>query len=304
MRNAFAALKDKVFYKLLFLLEGWRSRKKLRLIQRDTSLRLRDKEVSRSTLVIGNAIPKSGTYLLNAIIRELGCWHIPGLHLMSHVLVAMEEDGRSSRVYPSLVSDVINSLPRGIAVAAHLKHDSRLADLLASSPEVKHVFLYRDFRDIFCSFNNWMTKFDEAGHAEPVARKQRFYRDFFECEDDSLAYTSCSMMEGEGFEGYTPWLKDPSTLCLRFEDVYNDLLACSNGGFGQHLLSLFDFLAIDSYPLDPAGFAQRVLGKGWTSSGRRDKIGQFRRKFKPHHYQLIDNIRFRSLMQSYGMSID
>lgn len=257
MQNAFAVLKDRVFYKLLFLLEGWRSNKELRRIQRDVSLRLRDNDVFRPTLVIGNAIPKSGTYLLNAIIRELGYWQNPGLHLMSHALVAMDEGGRSSRVYTSLVSDVVNSLPRGITVAAHLKHNGRLADLLACSPDVKHIFLYRDFRDIFCSFNNWITKFDEAGHAEPVAGKQKFYRDFFESEDDSLAYTICSMMEHEGFEDYIPWLKDPSTLCLRFEDVYNDLLACSNGGFGQHLLSLFDFLAIGSYPLDPAGFRSK-----------------------------------------------
>ena len=304
MQNTVDIAKAKIFYKLLFETEKWQKRENLRRIKNVVSGRLQALEASVPTLVIGNAIPKSGTYLLNAIIRTLGGWQNPGLHVMSHTLVAMDEGGKSSQVYNALAADVIESMPAGITVAAHLRYDNRLSSLLASNSSIKHIFLFRDFRDIFCSFDNWMVRFDEAGHSTVTGEKQRFYRDMFNDTDSSLVYTICSMMEGEHFEGYIPWLKDPNSLCLRFEDLYSEIVDCPASGFGSNLRMIFEFLSVDSSTLDPVEFSRQVLGKGWTSSGQRNKIGQFREKFKPQHYQLLDNARFRALMQSYGYTID
>lgn len=304
MQNILARTKQKCLYKLLFELEKWQKRENLRLIGQVVSDRVQAHDTCAPTLVIGNAIPKSGTYLLNAIIRTLGQWQNPGLHVMSHALVVMDEGGKSSRTYKALADDVIKSMPTGITLAAHLRYDRRLSDLLSHNPSVKHIFLFRDFRDIFCSFDNWMLKFDEAGHSRVTAEKQHFYRDFFNDSDHSLAYTISSMMEHEYFEGFIPWLKDSNSLCLRFEDLYGEILDCPVSGFGSNLSKIFAFLAVDGSAIDPVEFSQQVLGKGWTSSGKRNKIGQFRERFKYQHYQLLDNTRFRDLMQSYGYAVD
>lgn len=304
MQNIVDSARTKALYKLLFELEKWQKRENLRRIKTVVSGRLQAGEACAPTLVIGNAIPKSGTYLLNAIIRTLGGWQNPGLHVMSHALVAMDEGGKSSQTHKALAADVLEAMPVGITVAAHLRYDKRLSDLLARNSSIKHIFLFRDFRDIFCSFDNWMVRFDEAGHSKVTADKQRFYRSIFSHSEDSLAYTICSMMEHEHFEGFIPWLKDPSTLCLRFEDLYSEIIDCPASGFGTNLLMIFELLSVDASALDPVEFSRQVLGKGWTSSGQRNKIGQFREKFKPQHYQLIDNARFRALMHAYGYAVD
>ena len=300
----FSRCSDELLLKLSFKLDSWRRRKDLDLIRNVIATRTGSSSGSFPTVVIGNAIPKSGTYLMNSIVRILGKWQNPRLHVMSHALVAMDEAGKSSSVYKSSAADIIQLMPGGLIVAAHLMYDEKLAALLSSSSRIKHIFFYRDFRDVFCSFNNWMIGHDEAGHSAVTGHKQRFYRSFFNSKEDSLAYTICSMMETEGFEQYIPWLHDPNTLSLRFEDVYRELLECPEIGFGTHLLKIFDFLSVDSTGLNPSEFARQTLEGGWTSSGRINKVGQFRSIFKDQHYRLICNQRFYKLMKAYGYSLD
>ena len=253
------------------------------------------------TIVVGNAIPKSGTYLLNSIIKTLGSWGNPDIHFIGGNAFLMN-DTRDSELVAIDPLQGIRSLPNGVSVAAHLHYSPKLSALFEES-RFKHVFQYRDFRDVFVSYASFYAYGKNTAHWERPRQEQKFYQEFFTEHRDRISYSICKMMEIAGLEEYAGWLNDDNTLCVQFEDVYTELVDAKELGFGPSLSALLAYLGVDISKFDPGKFSKSVLGSGKTESGVKKKVRQFEQVFEEEHYRLLDNDRFKRLMEQFKITI-
>lgn len=251
------------------------------------------------TCVIGNAIPKSGTYLLNSILRHLGAWQKTDIHFLDHRTFQFHEDkDTTSFILPAYKA--IRVLQNGQMAAAHLHHTKLLAKVIDTNPKVRHIFQYRDPRDCFVSYARFMTYSSTAAHWSRPRKEQEFLKTFFKNDEDRLTYSIIEIMKREDWDSYLPWLTHRNTFCVRFEEVYSELLRLSDQGFGPTLSNLLKYLGFSADNLDPIEFQSAVLGSGKTASSEVNKIGQFKRHFTDFHYQLLDNPVFQKVLQDFG----
>jgi hypothetical protein len=59
-------------------------------------------------------------------------------------------------------------------------------------------------------------------------------------------------------------------------------------------------LEIDVNAIDPVAFYNSVCEKGFTASGEKNKVAQYKRYFKEHHYNMLDNSGFRKTLDIFG----
>lgn len=255
---------------------------------------------SANSLVVGNAIPKSGTYLLNAIFRELGRWGDPRLHLLDNS-TQLANDTSDTIVLSIPAVESFGCLPTGIVAAAHLHYSPELSAKFQDE-HVRHIFQYRDFRDVFLSYAAFYAYNDAAGHWSRPRHEQAFFREFFSSHRDRISYAICKMMESFRLEDYAGWLDDRNTLTVRFEEMYSELSEGDPDTFGINIQRLLKFLDVDPSDLDAAEFKKRVLGGSRTKSSDKNKISRYRSEYEPEHYRLLDNERFRKLNERFGIS--
>jgi hypothetical protein len=266
------------------------------------ALRQRCARVSTSQpfAVVGNAIPKSGTYLLNSIFREIGLWGNPNIHLLDSQTFLMNRD-EDTRVLRLNEVDAVSALPDGVFVAAHLHYSDALSSQFGSG-RFKHIFQYRDFRDVFLSYAAFFAFNDNSGHFSIPRKEQAFFREFFEDHNDRISYAICKNMEQCRFEDYAGWLKDPNTLVFKFENLHDELASGTKNGFGANMLRLFGFLGLDPSGIDAEKFVAGVLGGSLTKSNGPTKTMRFREEFQPQHYRLLENDRFRRLVELFDLA--
>ena len=251
--------------------------------------------------VIGNGIPKSGTYLINRIIEYFGKWENSKVHINSlHWNLA--RDSRDIEINYCFPRFAIRKLQNGQLVAAHLPWSKGLAESMRKiTPQrrIKHVFLYRDPRDTFISYMNFVT-YSKKNLDSPHGREeQKFMVENFSNDDDRLLYI-IEKKRNYKFAKYAPWLSEKShCLAIKFEDLYLDVLKTKDGVFGEVLNNLFCYLEVDKDSIDPVDFFYGIYNKGRTSSMEEDKLGQYKRYFKDSHYKLLDNASFRNTLSIF-----
>lgn len=255
--------------------------------------------LSSDSILIGNAIPKSGTYLLNTIFRYLNKWSETKIHLLDNHTFQFY-DNKDTASFALNPIEMLNLMKPGQLCAAHFHYSDQLAEYFNNKKHIKHIFMYRDPRDTFVSYMNFMTYSKNASHWWRPRKEQEFMFDFFSNDEDRLSYVIPKIMERENWNGYASWLSDPNTYSIRFEYLYSELLNCKNGEMGETIRLLLKFLNIDDTQIDPKDMAMSVLGNGYTSSGVVDKIGQFKRVFKPCHYRLIDTPSMDIVLDKFG----
>jgi hypothetical protein len=286
---------------LLRSLRGKRADLQIKKMQAQLARRAAMHTGISESIIVGNAIPKSGTYLLNSIIKTLELWGNPDIHFLGSNAFLMSETHDSEFVAIDALNG-LSSLPNGVSVAAHLHYSPKLSALF-EGPRYKHIFQYRDFRDVFVSYATFYAYGKNTGHWERPRQEQKFYQEFFKEHRDRVSYSICKMMENFGFEEYAGWLNDDNTLCVRFEDVYTELVNAEELGFGPSLRALLRYLEVDYLNLHPGMFSKSVLGSGKTESGVIKKVRQFEQIFEEEHYRLLDNDRFKRLMDQFGIPI-
>jgi hypothetical protein len=271
-----------------------------RVAQGKIQQRCSEFSTSRGCVVVGNAIPKSGTYLLSAIFRELGAWGNPDIHVLDSQTFLMNPEADTTVLSLPAV-DSIRALSDGVFVAAHLHYSSGLSAEFGQG-KVKHIFQYRDFRDVFLSYASYFAFNDNSGHWERPRREQAFFREFFQDHRDRVSYAICKTMEQLRFEEYAGWLRDPNTLVFRFEEVYDELASSRGDSFGSNMERLFAFLEIEGSEINAADFAGRVLGSSRTRSNSVERTKRFEREFEPEHVRLLENARFSQLMSLFDLT--
>ncbi|NQT93168.1 MAG: hypothetical protein HQ559_10440 [Lentisphaerae bacterium] len=254
------------------------------------------------TAVIGNAVPKSGTYLLNAILRFLNRWHDTRVHFLSGQYLQFR-DGADTVAVRTAAPRAVRLLRAGQMAAAHCPWTADLSQTIAAaggSQGVKHLVMVRDPRDIVVSYMRFVTYSPKYRHWPRARELQDFMLAFFPDDAARLSYVIAYFIRDGILNGYGPWLEEPFTYWLRFEELYPELLALDEQGFGPVLRGMIKYLELSPDQLDPAQFKDGVLGKGFTASEEEKKIGQFTRSFRDEHYELIRSPMFREAMDSLG----
>jgi hypothetical protein len=225
--------------------------------------------------VLGNAMPKSGSHLINQVIQglpRLGPFVDPG--------------------FPPVNRDEINDkLPDGEVLAnlkrmrpgdigyGYVKARQPFISLLTATGRAT-VFVYRDPRDMIVSHVFYATQM-HAGHG-----MHRYYNETLHTMEQRIN-AAIEGVEEPGselapilakYEGYLGWLDQPGVLCLRFEDLILDRQAAlgrlldylEQRGF-QHTLARNQEIEILTQAIAPAK----------SGTFRKGQPGNWREHFTP-----------------------
>ena len=277
--------------------------KKYRYI-RDKANPFPEKHSEFPNCVIGNAPPKSGTYLLNSILNYLDNWNNIGVHLLhSHYIDFGDYKFRADtpRIYRPAV-ECVSDLRNGQLVAAHLNWNKELDKALneRNGRTLKHILMIRDPRDTAVSYMRYKTYAENYLHDKQTRNFRSFMLDGFRNDDERLEYVIKKRLVNPEFLGYVNWFNHPNTYLLRFEELYPELCNLDIDGFGPVLRGLFEYLEVDIDNYDELSLQNGVLGNSLTSSGLKNKIGQYTTVFKEQHYELINNMEFKENLKKFG----
>jgi hypothetical protein len=166
----------------------------------------------------------------------------------------------------------------------------------------KHVFIYRDPRDLVVSHMNWLTHGEKFGGSEWSPTLRTHYSEDFADDDERVSQVikNVRLLIWNSPLEFQPWLDDKHCYPVRFEDLYPDMVALKTGVFGDTITSLLNHLEVDPNSFDPIDFFEKVHGKSLTASNEENKVGQFKRVFKDQHYALLDTPEFRDTLRGFG----
>ena len=258
-------------------------------------------KTAADSCVIGNGVPKSGTYLVHSIVAYLKKWEDIGIHIDPMDWRTVPTHGEPT-VHRCLSQFAVNKLRNGQLVAAHMPWSKSLEKRIGTataSRRVKHVLMYRDPRDIFVSWMRWTTYPEGPVEGTIGKKRQRFMTESFSNDDERLAYVIQNRKECFG-PGFLPWLQNPHCMAIKFENLYPEVLGLKDGVIGDVLRRLFNYLEVETSRIDPVDCFDRVHGQSRTASSEPDKVGQHRRVFKDFHYTMLDTPDFRSILNDYG----
>ena len=258
--------------------------------------------------VIGSAPAKAGHFLMMSIFEYLGKWENIEVGIGIDFWYKGPPHGDNID-HPFLPQFAVKKLRNGQVVVGMLPWSKGLEKSMAQvtpNRRIKHVFTYRDPRDIFVSWLNFITYSKKFIVGQGARKKQRFMLENFSDDDERLTFiintglrVNSSNQSLLGFV-YEPWLRSPHCLAIKFEDLYPEVINLRKGVLGKVLRSLLDYLEVDIDTIDPLDFYSKVYGKSLTASSLVSKVGQYKRVFKDHHYALIDNPEFRSMLNAFG----
>jgi hypothetical protein len=186
------------------------------------ALRWGPAKLQHAPAVLGNAMPKSGSHLINQVVQGLA------------QLGPFVNSG-----FPPVNRDEVNDKLPDVEVLANLKRmrpgDLGYGYIKARSPFVSlltqsgwaSIFVYRDPRDMLISHVFYATQMHK-GHG-----MHRYYTETLQTMEERINAAILGVDEPGSelspvrakYEGYLGWLEQPAVLCLRFEDLILDRTA-------------------------------------------------------------------------------
>ncbi len=218
------------------------------------------------------SIPKAGTYLVAELLRLLGCvptqLHIWKSGLSDYRQAASiqqmrEEYARFNVEIP--LSHSLRLVHPGQFAVGHLECDVETRPALSS---FKTLFVYRELRDAFVS---WLRFYMDAkrGGTEIQALQA--------VPDGPERTLGLLDLCGQWFFGMVreiiPWMKEQTTLCVRFETLYGD-----HGTEARHELvrDLYRHFEVPNSATDVDELINKVIGaRTLTWSGKRSQRGDY-----------------------------
>ncbi|MGJ4908694.1 sulfotransferase domain-containing protein [Bradyrhizobium sp. HKCCYLS2033] len=247
--------------------------------------------------VICNSVPKAGTYLLVELVRALGGHVDVGYHTYTSSISRLNPDGSLDygRALPAPLW--ASALSSGYSCASHTEYCPYLEQYLLGRPDHKMLFIVRDPRDIVVS---WVD-FVYHSAAYPKMRKWNAYlraAGSAAHPDDASRITSTLLsLPRSGIKNFMSWLDSPACLTVRFEELYAELAADDVARSSFPVLhGICDYLGL---PRKTAAEVD-VLGRGLTSSGRGRKVGIYKERMMPHHFDLLRSEAFQELVVEFG----
>ncbi len=191
----------------------WRVRRML------TAVRWGSRKLSSTPAVFGNAMPKSGSHLINQVLQgltELGPFVNPGFPPVNRT-------ENNQQLSDKAVLENLSRMRSGDIGYGYLKASFKYIEALTRSGIVS-IFVYRDPRDMIVSHVFYATDMfaDHGMH--------HYYNEKLKTMEERINAAIGGVTE-EGFElksvraryeGYLEWREQSDILCLRFEDLRLD----------------------------------------------------------------------------------
>lgn len=251
------------------------------------------------TRIVANAVPKSGTYLLESFFRAIDKRQNLPTHILDNHYYHWQAEG-SVKSIPIGAPESLRLLKPGQCSPAHLHYSSATSDFLSSSPDLKHVFMYRDIRDSMVSYSRFM-KNSETPRLIPLhLQEQENMKRYLGDDEHCVTYAIIHCLFEMNYMDYHPWLSDNNTFAMKFEDFYQALENMEDGEPPKLIRDLLDFCSIQP-EMPYSSLRASVFGQGSrTSSGSVQKIGRFRSEFSSYHWSLVDNPAVHEILDSFG----
>lgn len=247
--------------------------------------------------VLLNGPPKSGTHLLSDCLSLMPKMMFSGRHFALTDFFTSD-----TAVLPSghpvadeqRLTAFLKRCPQGMFVTAHARFHPVLSSLIERL-QFKHIFLLRDPRDIAVSHVFHVKR-------EPLHPQHQHFTKVLNNDEERLMETigNLKLLEGatgvpprsafDTLAGSLPWLTDPSTLVVRFEDLIGP-----QGG-GDPVKQLDTIKRIGAFVERPLGeehahaIAHKMYGKQ-SSTFRKGQIGDW-----PNHFSNAHRDAFKEVM--------
>ncbi|OGO38372.1 MAG: hypothetical protein A2W35_03945 [Chloroflexi bacterium RBG_16_57_11] len=169
--------------------------------------------------VLGNAMPKSGSHLINQVVQglpRLGPFVNPGFP-------PVNRDEVNDKLPDAAVLANLSRMRPGDLGYGYIKACQPFVSLLTQLGRAT-IFVYRDPRDMLVSHVFYATQM-HTGHG-----MHRYYTETLQTMEQRLNAAILGVDEPGAelspirarYEGYLAWLEQPAVLCLRFEDLVLD----------------------------------------------------------------------------------
>jgi hypothetical protein len=172
--------------------------------------------LQRSPAVLGNAMPKSGSHLINQVVQGLvriGPFVNPGFP-------PVNRDETNEKLPDREIIANIQRMRSGDIGYGYVRARQPFISLLTGAGRAT-IFVYRDPRDMIVSHVFYATQMHQ-GHA-----MHRYYTQTLHTMEERINAAIQGVEEPGSelspvrskYEGYLGWLDQPQALCLRFEDL-------------------------------------------------------------------------------------
>jgi hypothetical protein len=204
---------------LLYTGKHWLKLARWQLRRAQVSRRWGSQSLKETPAVLGNAMPKSGSHLINQVLLglpQLGPFINPGFP-------PVNRDEVNDKLPDAEVVTNIQQMRSGDIGYGYLKRREPFVSLL-TRPGWASVFVYRDPRDMIVSHVFYATQM-HPGHG-----MHRYYNETLKTMEARIN-AAIEGVDKPGselspilakYEGYLGWLEQEGVLCLRFEDLILD----------------------------------------------------------------------------------
>lgn len=170
----------------------------------------------RSPAVLGNAMPKSGSHLINQVVQGLvriGPFVNPGFPPVNR------DETNEKLPDPEILAN-LERMRSGDIAYGYIRAREPFVSLLTQAGRAT-VFVYRDPRDMIVSHVFY------AAQMHPGHGMHRYYTETLHTMEERI-HAAIQGVEEPGselspvrskYEGYLGWLDQPGALCLRFEEL-------------------------------------------------------------------------------------
>ncbi len=250
-------------------------------------------------ILLVNSIPKSGTHQVGKLAEMLGFIDLR-IHLLDgqywdynrkgdlHKWNALSdyETFANPRLIRQPLDRALSRMGRGQFARAHINCTERTQAAIRKA-SIKHLFIYRDPRDIVVSYVQHVTNRPDRN---PLPAAHEYFSSSLtddhqriDATIEGVAGVQPGMLEFI-FNGKVEWLDDPDTCCVRFEDIVGE----RGGGTAERqreaISKILSYLGIHQTDALHEQIANELHG-GQTHTFNKGQIGGWRDAFS------ADNIR-------------
>lgn len=250
-------------------------------------------------ILLVNSIPKSGTHLVGKLAEMLGFFDLR-IHLLDgqywdynrkgnlHKWDALSgyETFANPRLIRQPLDRALGRMGCGQFARAHINWSERTKAAICKV-SIKHLFIYRDPRDIVVSYVQHVT--NRPDRNPPRAAHEYFSGTLTDDHQrinatiEGVADVQPDMLEFI-FNGKVEWLNDPDTCCIRFEDLVGE----RGGGTSQRqheaICRVLSYLGIPQSDALHEQIANELHG-GQTHTFNKGQIGGWREAFSNDNIQ-------------------
>jgi hypothetical protein len=255
------------------------------------SIRWGTEALAKTPVVLGNAMPKSGSHLIIQVLRgltRLGPFIDPGFP-------PVNRDEANCKLPDEAILKNILRMRHGDIGYGYIQAHQPFIEAL-TRPGMASIFVYRDPRDMIISHVFYATEMYQ-GHGmhnyytEVLgSMEERINAAIQGVEEDGAELSSVR----EKYSNYLGWLDISGVLCIRFETIIQDQ--------DQALGSLIDYLesrgfSLNSSHLEAVHTLKASIAPRKSGTFRKGQPGNWREHFTPANKALFKDVAGELLIQ-------